>query len=333
MTGPARRIPTLVVLPAHTLLLDVAGPVEALRKANQLQGALRYDVSFVSPLPQVTSSVGLRLADLSPLPETVKPGTMIVVCGDTKDILGHEADGDIEAWHTGDDAIVAWLRRVVAPGIRLVTICAGARLAARAGLLDGHACTTHFSDCAELAEIAPTARVLENRLYVEDGERFSSAGITAGIDLMLHIIAKDAGPATAAAVARFLVVYLRRAGSDPQLSPWLTGRNHIHPAIHRTQDAITADPAHDWSLDELARIAVTSPRHLSRLFNEHVGMSLPDYVNRLRVALAAELLVGSRADMERVAEQSGFNSARQLRRAWTRIHPTPPSAARRAAAH
>jgi transcriptional regulator GlxA family with amidase domain len=177
--------------------------------------------------------------------------------------------------------------------------------------------------------MAPTARVLDNRLYVEDGERFTSAGITAGIDLMLHIVGQLTSPATAAAVARFLVVYLRRAGTDPQLSPWLEGRNHVHPAIHRVQDAITADPARDWSLEALARIAIASPRHLSRLFNDHAGMSIPDYLNKLRVALAQQLLTETRLDMENVAERVGFGSSRQLRRAWSRFNASPPSAVRR----
>jgi len=218
----------------------------------------------------------------------------------------------------------------VRPGMRLVCICAGALLAARAGLLDGYTCTTHFTDCALLAETAPSARVLNNRLYVEDGERYTSAGITAGIDLMLHIIGQLTSPAVAAAVARYLVVYLRRSGTDPQLSPWLEGRNHIHPAIHRVQDAITADPARDWSLEALAKIAFASPRHVSRLFNDQAGMSIPDYINKLRVALAQQLLTETRLDMERVAERSGFASSRQLRRAWGRLNATPPSAARRA---
>lgn len=326
----ARRIPTYVVLPARTLLLDVAGPVEVLRKANQLQQAVRYDVRFVGALPRVTSSIGLTLSNIAPLPETIEDGAMVVLSGDTELILGHENGSDVEPLRHGADRVIDWLRQVVRPGIRLVSICSGALLAARAGLLDGHACTTHFSDCALLADLAPAARVLDNRLYVEDGDRLTSAGITAGIDLMLHIVGKDAGPAAAAAVARFLVVYLRRAGTDPQLSPWLEGRNHIHPAIHRVQDAIAADPARDWSLQRLAEIAIASPRHLSRLFNEHAGMSLPDYINRLRVAIAAELLASTRLDMEHVAERSGFASARQLRRAWGRLHTTPPRLARSA---
>jgi len=329
MMNSPRRIPTYVVLPARTLLLDVAGPIEALRGANQLQQDIRFDVRYVGALPEVTTSIGLRITGIEPLPETVEPDAMIVLSGHAEQPMeaGHPMDPD----GAGSDEVVAWLKQVVKPGMRLVSICSGALLAARAGLLDGVACTTHFSDCALLQVAAPTAKVLENRLYVEDGERYTSAGITAGIDLMLHIVGQMTSPATAAAVARYLVVYLRRAGTDPQLSPWLEGRNHIHPAIHRVQDAITADPARDWSLDGLARIAIASPRHLSRLFNDHTGMSIPDYLNKLRVALAQQLLTETRLDMENVAERVGFGSSRQLRRAWGRFNATPPSAVRRGA--
>jgi transcriptional regulator GlxA family with amidase domain len=125
------------------------------------------------------------------------------------------------------------------------------------------------------------------------------------------------------------VVYLRRSGADPQLSPWLQGRNHIHPAVHRAQDAMAADPAKAWTLQRLARIAGASSRHLSRLFHEHAGMSISDYRNRLRVALARELLSQTQFDMEYVAERSGFGSTRQLRRAWRRQYPSNPREARR----
>ena len=149
---------------------------------------------------------------------------------------------------------------------------------------------------------------------------------------MLHLVAQMAGAACALAVARYLVVYLRRGGADPQLSPWLEGRNHLHPAVHRAQDAVAADPARAWTLGDLARAAHASPRHLSRLFNEHAGMSTGDYVNRLRVTLARELLAQTRLDVERVAERAGFASARQFRRAWNRFNDAPPTRVRAAAA-
>jgi len=324
MTVP-RRIPTYVVMPARTLLLDVAGPMEALRYANLIQNEVRFDVTYIGALPDISTSIGLRVTGISPLPDTIEPDAMIVVSGDTDEPMGQP----LEAPGQGEDELVRWLRRSIKPGMLLVSICSGALLAGKAGLLDGVRCTTHFSDCDRLARLAPLARVLENRLYVEDGERYTSAGITAGIDLMLHIIGRLTSPAVSAAVAKSLVVYFRRLGSEPQLSPWLEGRNHIHAAIHRVQDAITADPARDWSLTTLADIAISSPRHLSRLFNDQAGMSIPDYLNRLRVALAQQLLSETRLDIERVAERVGYSSSRQLRRAWGRFNATPPSAYRR----
>ena len=326
-----RQIQVYVVLPPRVLLLDVAGPLEVLRRANQVQSALRFEVHYVAPATEVHSSIGLALSGVEPLPEALPDEAWIVVAGDVEDVMS--ADGPPSALRAKADAaeeraIVAWLRTALRPGIRLVCICSGALLAARAGLLDGRACTTHHACCAELAQIAPTAKVLDNRLYVEDGACCTSAGITTGIDLMLHVLGRLIDPSCAAAVARYLVVYLRRGGADPQLSPWLEGRNHLHPAIHRVQDAIAADLTRPWPVSALAKIASVSDRHLTRLFSEHVGAKIPQYINRLRVARAHELLSQTRLDMEQVAERSGFGSARQLRRAWRREHASAPKFAR-----
>jgi transcriptional regulator GlxA family with amidase domain len=323
----ARRVDVTVIVPPRALLLDIAGPIEVLRRANLEQREVVFAVRYASASAPVASSIGLTLAGLDALPAALPDGAMIVVPGNADHIAFGDDPADASVARD-EAAIVAWLARVVRPSHTLVTICSGALLAARAGLLDGHDCTTHFSVCGKLAALAPHARVLENRLYVADGTRCSSAGVTAGTDLMLHLVAELCSPAVALAVARHLVVYLRRSGSDPQLSPWLEGRNHIHPAVHRAQDAIAADPSRAWTLAALARIANTSSRHLSRLFNEHAGMGLPEYINRLRVSLARELIGQTRLDMERVAERSGFGSARQLRRAWRRSYATPPHALR-----
>ncbi len=324
-----RQVPVFLVVPPRVLLLDVAGPMEVLRRANIEQAAVRFSVTYVGPSDTVTASVGLGISGIRPLPAELPDDALVVVSGAVDEPLGSEADtrpGDavLEA------EIVRWLKRAIRPGMRLVTICSGALLIARAGLLEGHECTTHHSLLDTLVRLAPTARVRDNRLFVEDRDRLTSAGVTAGIDLMLAIVAREAGHATALAVARNLVVYLRRAGADPQLSPWLEGRNHIHPAIHRAQDAVTAAPAGDWSVETLAKVAATSPRNLSRLFNEHVQMSVVDYVNRMRLAVARELVIGSQLDMESVAERAGFSSARQFRRAWNRLYPVAPARLRAA---
>lgn len=318
-----RVVPVVTVVPPRVLLLDLVGPLEALRKASLEQDRVRFDIRYVGPRATAGTSLGLGLVGVDPLPERLPDDALVLVPGAADEPLGGRPDP--EADRMDEVAIVAWLRRVVDPRVRLVTVCSGAMLAARAGLFDGYDCTTHHGNIAELAALAPAARVRENRLFVEDRGRLSSAGITAGIDLALHIVAQLVDYATAAAVARYLVVYMRRAGGDPQLSPWLEGRNHMHPAIHRLQDVITADPARAWSVESLAREAGASPRNLSRLFNLHTGLTVMDYVNRMRVALARELVLHSRLGMEAVAERSGFSSSRQFRRAWNWLEPMPPN--------
>jgi transcriptional regulator GlxA family with amidase domain len=322
-----RSIDVWVVLPERTLLLDIAGPIEVLRRANVEQHLLDFNVHYVGHNRRVASSIGITLADIAPLPVHLPDAAMVIVPGSADKIL-FGTDPSQASVEEDECAIVEWLRASVRPGHTLITICSGALLAGRAGLLDGYSCTTHHTECAELAKRAPSAKVLENRLFVTDGERYTSAGVTAGLDLMLHVVSSLVGHVCALAIARHLVLYLRRQGADPQLSPWLAGRNHIHPAVHRVQDAIIANPAADWSLTRLAQIANTSPRHLSRLFNEHANMSTTAYINSLRVALAHQLLKSSRLDMERIAERTGFASSRQLRRAWRRSYDVPPIALR-----
>lgn len=327
--GQPRIVPMIVVVPPNALLLDLAGPMEVLRKANLVQQAVHFSVRYVGASANVISSIGLALCDIAPLPHTLPLGAMVVISGCADEPLVVDGSPPSPRDSKAETEIVAWLRDTVQPGTKLITICSGALFAAKAGLLEGYSCTTHHANIADLRKLAPTATVLENRLFVEDKNRLTSAGITTSVDLMLSLIAKEVGHVTALTVARYLVVYLRRAGGDPQLSPWLEGRNHIHPAIHRVQDAVTADPTHPWSVDAMADIAMTSRRTLSRLFNEHTGISVTDYVNRMRMALARELVINSRLDMEAIAERCGFASARQFRRAWNRLYQSPPHLLRR----
>jgi transcriptional regulator GlxA family with amidase domain len=323
----SQLIEVWVVLPERSLLLDIAGPLEVLRRANAEQQAVQFTVRYVASSTRITSSVGIQLADIAPFPGSLPDEAIIIVPGSADRIAFVEDQLDA-AVVSDERAIVDWLRTTVRSSHTLITICSGALLAARAGLLDHCSCTTHHTECEELQKLAPSAKVQENRLFVVDGRRYTSAGVTAGLDLMLHVVSGLVGPMTALAIARHLVLYLRRQGADPQLSPWLTGRNHLHPAVHRAQDAIIANPAADWTLKRLAQVANTSPRHLSRLFNEHASMNITTYVNNLRVALAHQLLNSSRLDIERIAEKTGFASSRQLRRAWRRSYDTPPIALR-----
>ena len=320
-------VPVLFVLLPNVLMLDLAGPAEVLRLAAQVEDSTagEFDLQYVSPVETLQTSIGLPLTGLAPLPPTLAPGTLVVLVGSTSKVT----KACQQAFDSASRVLTQWLQAVFAPsGEKLVCVCAGALSAARAGLLDGRQCTTHHALCASLQSMAPKARVLENRLYVTDGNISCSAGVTAGIDLMLHWVAELAGPRLACAVARDMVVYMRRSGADPQLSAWIAGRNHLHPAVHRVQDAVAAAPCEPWTVTRMASLACTSSRHLARLFHEHVGISPLDYLHTLRLTVARELLVESTLDMETVAERAGFGSARHLRRIWGKYEAGTPSAGR-----
>ena len=306
----------LFVLLPRVVLLDVAGPADAFRNANtQRPGS--YRLRFVAPQAQLQAAVGLTLSGLEPLPATLTPGSILVLAGTSVERIDTEEPAVRQ--------VIGWPRASHLEPTLLMCVCAGSVLAAHAGVLAGRACTTHHEFLDELRQVEPQANVLDNRIFVEDGPVFTSAGVTAGLDLALHVIGRQRGPRNAADVARTLVVYLRRAGTDPALSPWVMHRNHLHPAVHRVQDAVARDPAARWGARELSSVACTSSRNLARLFSEHAQCSPLDYVQLIRFALARQLVTQSRLDLERVAARAGFRSAQHLRRVWSRWESRPPS--------
>jgi transcriptional regulator GlxA family with amidase domain len=213
---------------------------------------------------------------------------------------------------------------------RLVTICSGTMLAARAGLLGRRRCTTHHELLQALRMLAPQAQVVDNRVIVADGPLASSAGITAGIDLALHLIAEECGEALAASVAEDMVVYLRRSPRDPELSPFHMHRRHLHATVHRVQDAIITRPERDWDMASLASVGNTTERHLLRLFIEHACVSPLQYLRLIRLERARQSLEFG-ASVTRAAEVAGFRSGLQLRRAWSSQWGGSPRDATRAA--
>ncbi|MDP2008492.1 MAG: DJ-1/PfpI family protein [Rubrivivax sp.] len=308
-----------VVLPG-TLLLDLAGPAEAFRLANQRlvqRGqACAYRLRYTGPCAEAATSVGATLAALEPLPATLAGPTRVVLLGQPSGAESPLRRPLPRAWTDTR----RWLAQVVAPQLgqaaSLVTVCAGALLAADAGLLGSRRCTTHHEMLADLQRLAPAATVLANRVFVIDGPLASSAGITAGIDLALHLIALDLGDAMAAAVGQVMVVYLRRGPEDPELSPLLAGRNHLHPAVHRVQDALCGQPDKPWSLQAMAEVAHVTPRHLSRLFSQHVGCAPRQYLQAVRVALAHGAMQGGQPRKQALAA-AGIAGDRQ----WRRLRP------------
>ncbi|MDP4301956.1 GlxA family transcriptional regulator [Leptothrix discophora] len=320
--APAGLVDVLFVVLPDTLLLDLAGPAEAFRLANQnlarQDRAPLWRLRHVGPLAQTASSVGLMLSGIEPLPERLDGTTWVVLMG-----RPGEAAEVVRRQRPWLDTR-QWLARVVAPALaaagtphRLLTVCSGALLAADAGLIGTRAVTTHHELLDDLARMAPAAQVRANRVFVEDGPLLTSAGITAGIDLALHGIAQHGGEALAAAVAQVMVVFHRRAPDDPERSPLLACRSHLHPAVHRVQNAVAEEPARPWTLADLAAAAHVTPRHLARLFLAHAGVTPRDYVEQVRLAWCLEALAAGQP-LKQARALAGFSSERQWRRARAR---------------
>lgn len=312
-------IDVLFVVAPHSLLLDIAGPAEAFRLVNtrnaeQGQGP-QFRLRFAGSTASAPTSVGLPIA-LEPLPDTFATTTWVVIVGQPS---VHVLRATPEVL-----AISHWLSRVVRPRLaaadaadRLLTICSGSLLAARAGLLNGRNATTHHHMLELLKSCAPRVSVVSNRVFVVDGRVASTAGITAGIDLALHLIAEECGEAMALNVAEDMVVYLRRSARDTELSPYLKHRRHSAAAVHRVQEAICAAPEREWSMPAMAAIGHVTERHLLRLFVQHCNMSPLDFLRSIRLERARQLIERG-ASVSQAAETSGYSSSLHLRRAWKR---------------
>jgi transcriptional regulator GlxA family with amidase domain len=320
LTGQTTHpIELLFVLLPDTLILDWAGPAEAFRIANQSLARLgkpaAFKLRFVGPQSETRSSVGAQIAQIESLPPLLATTTWLVLLGSPDEASGKHGTQVRQVTH--------WLRSV-APRLqapqsphRLVTVCAGALLAAQAGLLAHARVATHHLELDALKRTEPLCEVQANRVFVIDEKRgvYSSAGITTGIDLAVHLIAQACGEAIAARVAQVMVLPLRRGPNDPELSPFLQGRAHMHPGVHRVQDAVGSAPLTEWTVTRMAEVACTSTRHLARLFDDHVGQAPLAYLRSIRLALAQQALSAGQS-VSQAAETAGFSSDTQLRRAW-----------------
>jgi transcriptional regulator GlxA family with amidase domain len=310
-----------LVLP-HLTLLDLAGPAEILQAAARFGVAIH--LRFIGPAHAVGSSVGIGLAEIAPLPVSLPEGAILFIPGAANSLQDYECPEALEA--------IAWLARVLKPEHTLCAICSAALLAARAGLLSGRDCTTHFSLQDRLARLDPALRVMPNRLFVRDGNIITSAGAASGIDIALFLLSRLHGPALAAKVAELLVIYFHRDADDPQLSPWIAFRAHEDPRIRAAQALVAKNPQRDWTVARLARELHVGERHLARLFRAHAGISPSAYIRSLRVAASRQMVRHTRLSMEQIATACGFQSSEQMRRAWKKLGQPVPSALRRSAA-
>ncbi|GGT01390.1 GlxA family transcriptional regulator [Streptomyces chromofuscus] len=313
MSSPMHRVAILVY--DGVKLLDVSGPAEVFAEANRLGADYRIALLSVTGT-DVTSSVGIRIAvDGSPDSEPA-PDTFLV------------PGGDIYPRTPLTRALVEATRALVVRADRVASICSGAFVLAATGHLDGKRATTHWKIAGELAKRYPKARVEPDAIYVRDGATYTSAGVTAGIDLALALVEEDHGADMSRDAARSLVVYLQRAGGQSQFSAPLQGPPPRTPALRRVVDLVTADPAGHHSLGELARHLNLSPRHLTRLFQEELSTTPARFVESIRFDIAKALLDQGHTATQ-AASLAGFPNYESLRRVFARELSISPAAYRR----
>lgn len=303
-----------IFAPANVHLLEIAGVRDALFEANcKMRSGEPYRVRLVTEDGTLAESAsGVRFMPDASLQEATEPSDTLIVLGP----YGVPVRSSEE--------IVRWLREQAMPSRRYGSTCTGAFLLAQAGLLSGRRATTHWQYAELLAAEYPDIRVEPDRIFVRDGPVFSSAGVTAAIDLVFSLIEEDHGRALALWVARRLVVFLKRPGGQSQFSATLTAQTAATSPIDRIRLHILENPRADLALPAVASAVGVSPRHVSRLFQAELSISLAAYVELTRIDIARRLLEDGSSPIKMVAYAAGFGSVATLRRAFLRrIGVTP----------
>jgi transcriptional regulator GlxA family with amidase domain len=311
--GTRSRVVVIVVFDDVTLL-DVAGAAEVFAEANRFGGDYQIEIASEDGR-DVTTSIGTRLGVTTRISAIESADTVLV------------AGSDNLAARAIDPALVAAVKAVSGRTRRLGSICTGSFVLAQAGLLNGRRATTHWRDTRLLARAFPDVTVEPDAIFVCDGNVYTSAGVSSGIDLALALVEQDHGSELVRDVARWLVVYLKRAGGQSQFSTLVEAEPPPQSALRVVTDAVAADPTADHSVKTLAARASLSTRQLTRLFRSELGTTPADYVEMVRIDAARAALDAGRTVTE-TAHLSGFGSTETLRRAFVEHLGVSPKAYR-----
>lgn len=295
--------------------LDVSGPLDVFAEANRfLLPGDRYQTEVVGSVHgAIACSNGMTLLPRRHYQDVGGHLDLLLVAGGPSlltDDLGPN--------------VARWLRNAVPRARRYGSICNGALVLAAAGLLDGKRVTTHWNDVDVLAERAPAARIEADRLFVQDGNLYTSAGVTAGIDLSLHLLAQDHGPQVALNVAKRLVVFTQRAGGQSQFSPYLTPYAEPSSPVAQVQQYVLEHLAEPLSVGDLAAVAKMSVRNFSRVFARDAGVTPAEFVSAARVDAARVMLENGSAPLKTIAWQCGFGDAHNMRKVFQRRFGVSP---------
>ncbi|GEC37954.1 transcriptional regulator GlxA family with amidase domain [Sinorhizobium meliloti] len=300
-------------------LLDVIGPSDVFAEANRQSGLGYYSVEVVSTSGSpVRGSSGLALIPDRLIDEEPSEVDTLLVAGDP---LIQE--------RPLTENLLRWVKQTSAKANRVGSVCSGAFVLGEAGLLTGKRATTHWSQASEFARRFPDVKLEPNRIFTKDGNVWTSAGVTAGIDLALAIVEQDLGLEIALRVARELVVFLKRPGGQTQFSTLLAGQMAQKTPIRAAQDFVADNLAADLTVAALAKRVGMSERNFSRQFKQEVGMTPADYVESMRLEAGRRLSEDTSIPLKRIAIDIGFSDDVPFRRSFARRFGTSPAAYRR----
>ena len=305
-----------------THLMDLSGPLQVFYEARNLcQCPIR--IQFTSFEEGIQSEQGLGLCCLT-APERLYPGEDTFICIPGIDFKSFEKG----ALDVAIRRAAPWLKQAYEGGASLCSICSGALILAEMGLLDYRRCTCHWKCLDYLRRRYPRANIQQERLYTEDKRIYTSAGMSAGVDLALYLVEQWFGAFVAARVAQELVVSFRREATSPQRDIYSNLQKPFHPAIHKVQEALLNGPEANHSTEALAQKVNLSPRHLTRLFRKYTGRTIQEFKQEIRLELASQLLRNGQLGIDEIARRCGYRSARQFRRIWKEAYGMAPSEGR-----
>jgi transcriptional regulator GlxA family with amidase domain len=310
----------LIVLFDDVQSLDVTGPLEV------FAGAANYQARRGERGYEITT------ASLGGAPVTSASGLGLIPATDLRALAADPIDTLVVPGGRGtaspDPELIGWLRAHGPAARRITSVCTGAFLLAAAGLLDGRNATTHWAYTQALASQYPAVTVHTDPIFVRDGQVATSAGVTAGIDLALALVEEDMGHEAALAIARGLVVYLRRPGGQAQFSAHLQAQSARRAPLREVQQWISEHPAADLSVPALAARAGLSPRQFARAFAAETGVSPGRFVSTIRLETARRMLEDSGRGVSQVARACGYGTPEAMRRAFVQSLGVPPASYR-----
>jgi transcriptional regulator GlxA family with amidase domain len=295
----------IFIIPPNVELLDLAGPLQVFREA-QLNG-LDIKMEYYSFQYNIVSAAGLAFAEIEHYRNAqLREGDFLFIPGLHIESLERDSDTEVP--------FLKWLQICSANNVNICSVCNAAFILGEAGLLDNKECTTHWRSVGLLQQLFPNTKVLDDVLFVKSGNIYTSAGISAGIDMALDILESLKGALFTHQVARGLVIYQRRSNDHSQASIYLDYRNHINPKVHEVQDYLIKNIDKENSIENLASIVAMSPRNLTRVFKKKTGITVLEYITKLRIERARTLVNDPDNTIEAIAAKCGFKNARQLQR-------------------